>query len=115
MDIVVTIPKSEYRNDDKETELYKTGEYEQFWTLNRMPKNLSEGDRVYFVKHGQVDSSMKVIRIEKDSSTRCEVTGREWKGNCQLFLSDLQEESNEINVKGFRGFRYRWWEVGDTM
>ncbi len=31
LDIVVTIPKSEYVNDDKETFVYEQGGYEQFW------------------------------------------------------------------------------------
>jgi len=38
LDIVVTIPKSEYENDNKEATVYEQGRYEQFWQLSRQPK-----------------------------------------------------------------------------
>ncbi|MFF2532257.1 hypothetical protein ACFVS2_25440 [Brevibacillus sp. NPDC058079] len=111
MDIVVTIPKSEYENDEKETErfLSNPNDYEQFWTLSRIPKKLEVGDRVYFVRNNQIESSMRVDRINQNSVTTCEVTEREWAG-VQLFLDDLRIESIDISVRGFQGFRYRWWK-----
>ena len=112
MDIVITIPKSEYKNDDKETEIYESNPelYEQFWTLSKIPQKLKANDRVYFVKYNRIESSMKVKRIELSSKTTCEVTGRTWSGQCQLFLNDLRKENLDIQVKGFQGFRYKWWE-----
>lgn len=107
MDIVVTIPKSEYANDDRETEVYEQGGYEQFWQLTRQPKQLNTNDRVYFVKYGRVDSSMRVTRIETKATAHCDVTGRKWSG-CLIYLDDLRGECIE-NVRGFQGFRYRWW------
>ncbi len=107
LDIVVTIPKSEYRNDDRETVVYQQGDYEQFWQLTRRPKNLNIGDRVYFVKHGYIESSMKVKRIEVKATATCEVTSRTWNG-CLIFMDDLRHEQLE-QVRGFQGFRYRWW------
>ncbi|PLS18959.1 hypothetical protein CVD28_00735 [Bacillus sp. M6-12] len=110
MDIVVTIPKSEYLNDDKESKHMKEEDLVQFWTLNRSPKNISVGDRVYFVKNGEIESSMEIMEIEKDSSMTCLTTDRTWTGSCQLVLDDLQDEHHlGIHVKGFQGFRYRWW------
>lgn len=107
MDIVVTIPKSEYANDDLETSVYEQGDYEQFWQLRNRPKQLNIGDRVYFVKNGQLESSMRVTRIEKDAAATCDVTNRTWRG-CLVYMDDLQIE-NGMKVKGFQGFRYRWW------
>ena len=107
MDIVVTIPKSEYENDDMETGVFQQGGYEQFWQLSKCPKKLNIGDRVYFIKHGCVESSMKVTRIEKAAQTKCDVTGRVWSG-VLIFLSDLAYVDGP-EVRGFRGFRYRWW------
>jgi len=52
---------------------------------------------------------MRIHRIEKNTETNCIVTNRNWKGKCQLFLSDLREESINLQVKGFQGFRYKWW------
>lgn len=109
MDIVVTIPKREYLNDDLETEhLIKHSSY-QFWTMNKVPKKLNVGDRVYFVKNGKVESSMEVFDIKHNHNEICEVTNRSWAGNCTLYLCDLKYEDLSINVKGFQGFRYKWW------
>ncbi|WP_324728799.1 hypothetical protein VO178_19560 [Lysinibacillus fusiformis] len=84
MDIVVTIPKNEYVNDDIETTIYEQGGYEQFWQLFKQPKKLNIGDRVYFAKNGYIESSMKVIRIETKAIASCEVTNRTWNG-CLIF------------------------------
>ena len=81
----------------------------QFWTLNRKPKSLSIGDRVYFVKNNTIERSMRVIDIKDNSITKCSTTGRKWSGNVQIFMDDLQYEDLNINVKGFQGFRYKWW------
>lgn len=110
MDIVVTIPKSEYANDDLETKQLPEGDYVQFWTLNRMPKCLEVGDSVYFVKYGEIESSMEVIDILTNSSQTCLTTNRTWTGACQLVLDKLKNEQHlGIKIKGFQGFRYRWW------
>lgn len=108
MDIVVTIPKSEYQNDDKETEfLLNNPDAYQFWVLNKRPKKLEIGDRVYFVKNNKVESSMEFY-MDEITENRCEVTGRTWKGYT-LYLHELRTEYLPFVVKGFQGFRYRWW------
>lgn len=109
MDIVVTIPKSEYNNDDKETKEMLEHDYIQFWTLARVPKRLAVGDRIYFVKNKCIESSMRVLEIKVNSSMDCETTGRTWSGRCQIVMDSLREEYIE-NVSGFQGFRYKWWE-----
>jgi hypothetical protein len=78
--------------------------------MNRIPKKLNIGDRVYFVKHNKIDSSMKVIDIEIGQSKLCEVTNRLWSGWCQLLINDMKDENLHFKVKGFQGFRYKWWE-----
>lgn len=111
MDIVVTIPKSEYKNDDLENEwlsLNREAGY-QFWTMNRIPRKLKEGDRVYFVKNNEIESSMNVFNIDYNNSKKCEVTNRIWKGKCILCLNDFRYEKLDIEIKGFQGFRYKWW------
>lgn len=113
MDIVVTIPKSEYDNDDKETAYMMENQNEvfQFWVLKKVPKQLQEGDRIYFVKHGQIDSSMVVKFIETAKLQKCDVTGREWYADCLIWMQNLRDETNlNIKIKGFQGFRYKWWE-----
>lgn len=111
MDIVVTIPKSEYKNDDLETKFLKENEDAyQFWTLSRNPTKLNIGDKVYFVKNNKIDSSMKIFDIKNNNSMKCEVTDRVWSGEYQLLMNDLKDETHlNINIKGFQGFRYKWW------
>lgn len=112
MDIVLTIPKSEYKHDDLETEYFKENKDAfQFWSLSRKPKKLNIGDRVYFVKNNKIDSSMKVFDVKKHSTMKCEVTNRVWTREYQIFMNDLKSENINIEVKGFQGFRYKWWEA----
>lgn len=110
MDIAVTIPKKEYNNDDLETEYLTKYNGYQFWTMSRIPRKLKEGDRVYFVRENRIESSMKVFYIKYDTIEICEVTRRAWTGKCILCLCDLRKENINLSVKGFQGFRYKWWE-----
>jgi hypothetical protein len=109
IDIVVTIPKPEYENDDKETQDMLEKDLVQFWTLSKVPRKLRIGDRVYFVKNGKIESSMRVVDIIENSTMTCETTKRTWSGKCQIIMDDLRMEQLDIQVKGFQGFRYRWW------
>lgn len=109
LDIVVTIPKSEYKNDDLETEfLNNNPDAYQFWVMKRIPRKLNIEDRVYFVKENKIESSMEVYDIGYDDENICEVTSRKWKG-CTLYMHDLRNENLDIKIKGFQGFRYKWW------
>lgn len=110
IDIVVTIPKSEYKNDDKETKYFLKNQEDtcQFWTMNRVPKKLQLGDRIYFVKNNKIESSMRFIYDDRGSN-HCVVTNRDWYGYT-IFMDDLRYEDLPFEVKGFQGFRYKWWE-----
>ncbi|WP_342505643.1 hypothetical protein [Sporosarcina sp. FSL K6-2383] len=107
MDIVVTIPKSEYENDDNELVDYlSSDDVVMFWTLPVIPKQLQVGDRVYFVKNNRIERSMRLLEIKMDSQMTCETTGRQWSGKCQLIMNDLRMEQFNTEIKGFQGFRY---------
>lgn len=111
MDIVVTIPKSEYEHDDSETEfLLQNPDYFQFWTLSKVPKKLNIGDRIYFVKRNIVESSMEIFNILTNQNEHCDVTDRNWSRKCMVYFKEIREENINIEVKGFQGFRYKWWE-----
>ena len=107
-DIVATIPKSEYENDDLETQRMKHHNENQFWTMRKIPKAIGIGSRIYFVKYGMIESSMKIFKIERDKEETCTTTNRVWKGNL-LYMNDLQYLDNPIPCKGFQGYRYKWW------
>lgn len=46
--------------------------------------------------------------MDKITENICEVTGRKWKGYT-IYVHDLREENLPFEVRGFQGFRYRWW------
>ena len=112
MDIVVTIPKKEYDNDDRENEVLSKEGGRQFWAMKGSP-NIAVGERVYFVKHGRIDHSMRVDEIRKKAAMQCDVTDRQWYGNTLLIMNDRQPFpitfGQSIAVRGFQGFRYKWW------
>lgn len=108
-DIVVTIPKSEYKNDDLETDKMNTEENTyQFWTLKRLPKGIEIGSKIYFVKHNKIESCMTIFKIDYKSE-KCTTTDRIWEGYI-LYLKKLQYIKEYIPCKGFQGYRYKWWE-----
>lgn len=110
MDIVVTIPRSEYENDDIENKLMQESEDTiQFWKFSKLPKNIQVGDRVYFIKNNKIPYSMRIREISKNDWEQCTTTGRIWEGNL-IFMDDLREENLPFEVRGFRNFRYKWWE-----
>lgn len=81
MDIIVTIPKSEYEAIDKEIEWAEakgTGLIKG-WSMSRLPKNLEHGDRCYFIRNGHVEHYREILGIEDMEDFTCEVTGRYWK------------------------------------
>ena len=113
MDIVVTIPKSEYTNNLNERKYQKENiNAFGFRTFKNIPKQLKVGDRIYFVKNGIVSYSKKIIKIDTASTKlKCDVTKKKFvnKG-CFIYFNNEQDESHlNIKCKGFRGFRYKWW------
>jgi len=97
MDIVI------YTNP--ETLLHKRRpDFYCWWSMKRLPKNLQEGDRIYFAVKGEIQGSFKFdcFDYERDE------------GEVLCFNSNSWEQADEyadwIFCKPFRGFRYRWWK-----
>lgn len=106
MDIVVTIPRKEYRNIIKEDEEVSrlNNQAVQFWSLPRKPKDIKVGDRVYFIEKGHITCYHKFIGFIYDPV--CEVTGRVWAGLNLLLECPFTPLKNPVPHKGFQGFRY---------
>lgn len=106
MDIIVTIPKSEYKNIKLEDQVLQKygGKAVQFWSVGRKPKNLNVGDRVYFVEKGAITCYQTFLGYV--SNPICEVTNRLWSGLNLLLECPAIPISNPIPFQGFRGFRY---------
>jgi hypothetical protein len=104
MDIIVTVPRREYQTDAEEDKLLQKGIGRAFWTLSVRPANLYPGDRVYFIKNGVVESSMRCLKVSYGRQ-QCGLTDRWWSG--WIVTMDDLRPANHAPMQGFRGFRYR--------
>lgn len=106
MDIVVTVPKKEMVNIEKEDEYISQmdGHSVQFWSLNKKPKDLNVGDRVYFVENGKIAYYHRFLGYVYDPV--CEVTGRVWHGLNLLLECPSINVDGSYPMKGFQGFHY---------
>jgi hypothetical protein len=108
MDIIVTIPKGEISNIEKEDNyasnlITRDMVPIQYWKVGRVPKNLNKGDRVYFVLNGAIKYYHEFLGLVENP--KCDVTGRVWEG-VNLILKYPEVKCDEIKMKGFQGFRY---------
>ena len=113
MNIIVTIPKSELDSISKEDDWAQQNSGEtivQAWSVNRLPKNLKVGDKVYFIENGEIKYYHIVIGTVEDGF-ECEATGRVWEGNNILMSYPEVKLKKPIPMKGFQGFRYT--EIND--
>ena len=99
-DVVVTVPMSFWADWIKEGDAAgdpPTGEEWGFSVYGRKPA-IDPGQRVYIVAHGRLRGYAPLTRLVRD--------GRHWmlcRRGRAVAVTIPQE------VKGFRGFKYRWW------
>lgn len=106
MDIIVTIPKSEFKTMKKEQAFAEAnnGEVVEYWSVGEKPTKLEIGDKVYFVEDGQINCYQIFLGYEYNAV--CEVTDRVWKGLNLILEYPPIILDNPIPMKGFQGFRY---------
>jgi hypothetical protein len=107
VNIIVTVPKREYRNlgiEDVWAGQQKEGVI-QFWSMARLPKDLTVGDRVYFIQDGAVRYWHECLG-KSDTGLDCEATGRTWEGPAILLKYPDTKLKIPVSMKGFQGFRY---------
>lgn len=109
MDIVVTLPKSEYETSTQEDkyavkQITDGKQVYQYWSIGRKPKALMPGDRVYFIENGHIVYYHKFLKYTDNA--KCKVTNRVWKGVNLVIDYPPVKLDNPIQMKGFQGFRY---------
>ena len=109
MDVVVTIPKSRLaivEQEEREVkEALKSGaDAFFFWRFARCPKNLSVGNRIYFVWNGAVRAYHVVDGFDKNLV--CDTTGQRYDGFCVTMNPAIHNLRKPIPMRGFQGFRY---------
>lgn len=105
MDVVVTVPKVMWQEWLAEGDLPgEEPEYQShFWiSPSGLPK-VEPGDRVYVVAHGRLRGYAPLVRME----TRCRLARDR---ACLLREGDAEAITIPEPVRGFQGWRYRWWE-----
>jgi len=109
MDIVVTVPKHKWkewlveghRAGDDHMEPVPDQEY--FFKIGtRPPRNIAIGDRVYIVCNVKLRGYAPLVRID-------EAWGAYFLVRCGGAVAVTIDEK----ITGFRGFRYRWWDLKD--
>lgn len=117
MDVVVTVPKTEWSAWLREGDLAGAAlddvtapRPEYGFVVPARPERLCNGDRVYVVAHGHLRGYAPLRRVGSGP----EFGGRP--GSWALVRSGgavavtIGPVGPPVNITGFRGFRYRWWD-----
>lgn len=103
-DVVVTVPKGLWLDWLAEGDL--PGEEAQweshFWFHGGIPR-IEPGDRVYVVAHGRLRGYAPLVTVEPRCRLRQNMS-------CFLRRGDAEAVTIPEHIRGFQGWRYRWWE-----
>jgi hypothetical protein len=79
-----------------------TGDTFHFWLAGPLPE-MQPGERVYIVAHGRLRGYAPLVAIERRCRLRPSVGCLVRRGGAVAITIDRP-------IRGFRGFRYRWWD-----
>lgn len=95
MDIIVTVPKDQYKHMEEKAWAQYEGD-QAYWEMGRVPKKVERGDKLWFVMNGRVEMYATITDIDADPH-----------GDHVAFdLRDFRGLVAKPIYKGFRGFRY---------
>ncbi len=101
MDVVVTVPKRQWRAWLAEGALPEgmdPGFAYYFWIGRAIPK-IQPGERVYIVAHGRLRGYAPLVEIKTGIA-----------GTALVRYAGAVAVTIHETILGFRGFRYRWWD-----
>jgi hypothetical protein len=107
-DVVVTVPMAQWALWIDEGDLpgdEPTGARSHFW-LGTLPEDVRPGDRVYVVAHRRLRGYAPLVGVEY----ACRLDDRR---SCLMRDGGAVAVTIDEWVRGFRGFRYRWWDRGE--
>ena len=110
-DVLVTVPKSFgldtwIEEGDLPGESW-SGEEWHFYLGGRCPK-IQPGERVYILYDGLLRGYAPLVRIE--NTVYQGRMGHRHSGYALVRHNDAVAVTIDEHIKGFRGFRYRWWK-----
>lgn len=106
-DVVVTVPKDMWEDWIEEGDLpgdAPTGDRSHFWIAG-LPQ-IKKGERVYIVAHGRLRGYAPLVGIEVHCALRPQ-------RSCLLRDGDAVAVTIPGPIRGFQGWRYRWWPRAD--
>ena len=107
-DVVVTVPKGMWDDWLDEGDLpgdVWSGMRSHFWIKGSLP-DMQPGDRVYIVAHNRLRGYAPLVKIEQRCSMRPSVS-------CLMRYGGAHACTISESIRGFQGWRYRWWERED--
>ena len=105
-DVLVTVPKGMWQEWIEEGDLPGeewSGYANHFWIPRGGLPRIAPGDRVYIVAHGKLRGYAPLVRIERRCLLRPSV-------GCLLRRNDAEAVTIAEPIRGFQGWRSRWWE-----
>lgn len=108
MDIIITIPKK-IRWEDylKEIATVKDGSQQMMFKVPNLPQRTNVGDRCYLCYQGKIVGYMIICWLGYNPGFNCTTTGVVWEsGNYIARSGSFYKADEEIEYKGFQGFRY---------
>lgn len=108
-DVVVTVPKGLWKSWIEEGDLPGQAPlYEShFWLGGNLPR-IELHERVYIVSHGKLRGFAPLVSTEKRCRLRPAV-------GCLLRRGGAQAVTIPESIRGFQGFRYRWWDRAEEI
>lgn len=117
MDIIITIPKNILWEDYlKEIATVQDGDQQMMFKVPHTPKQADIGNRCYLCYQGKIAGFMHISWIGYNPGFDCTTTGIHWDaGNYIARSGPFYKAQEDIDYKGFQGFRYapvEWRYVG---
>ena len=110
MDVIITILQREIKYIDRE-DSYATSLISknitpvQYWKINKKPKRLKIGDRVYFLVNKEISYYHEFLGFSQDPT--CDMPKRSLDG-LHMMLKWPEIDCEPVKMKPFRGFRYKF-------
>jgi hypothetical protein len=106
-DVVVTVPMGMWEDWIEEGDLPgEEAEYDShFWLYGGLP-DIKPGERVYIVAHGKLRGYAPLVRVESHCRLRYGV-------GCLVRQGGAEAVTIDEPIRGFRGWRERWWKRED--
>ena len=91
----------------KEISAVRNGDQQMLFKVPRLPRRANIGDRCYLCHQGKIVGFMRITWIGFNSGFNCSTTGVHWDaGNYIARSGSFYMSCNNIEYKGFQGFRY---------